>query len=79
MKIFLICTALAVPSLTSAQTNPPPNKFYNYAALTIKAGHLKVPALYVTAEQRAKFERLISLKRSFLPKLKATAQSHALR
>lgn len=49
-------------------------KFYDFSEQLID-GEIKKPiALYTDARQQVKFDRLLSLKKSFLPKLFATAK-----
>ena len=59
----------------SAFANPPSNdsngrsKFYDFGEHVIDGEIRKPTALYTDARQRAKFDRLLRLKRSFLPEL----------
>ena len=60
---------------TAAMANPPSNnpnersKFYDFGEQLID-GEIRIPtALYTDARQRAQFERLLRLKRSFLHEL----------
>ena len=50
-------------------------KFYDFGEQLIN-GELRTPtAIYTDARRRAKFERLLKLKKSFLPKLFDTAKN----
>ena len=76
----------AIPALAGpgyGQTNPAPESarvtFIDMSEMQLSANGTKVPALYVTVEQREKFGKLLRLKRSVLPKMKATAKDVALR
>ncbi len=54
-------------------------KFYNFDDLLINGQYKKPQVLYTDARQKVKFERLLKLKKDFLPKLKATEKDHSLR
>lgn len=54
-------------------------KFYNFDDLLINGEYKKPQILYTDARQKVKFERLLSLKKDFLPKLKQTQRDPALR
>ena len=54
-------------------------KFYNFDDLLIDGQYKKPQVLYTDARQKVKFERLLKLKKDFLPKLKATARDASLR
>jgi len=64
-----------------AQDNPTgtKTKFYNFDDLLINGQYKKPQVLYTDARQKVKFERLLKLKKDFLPKLKATHKDHSLR
>ena len=54
-------------------------KFYNFDDLLINGEVKKPQVLYTDARQKVKFERLLKLRKSFLPKLEATKKDQALR
>ena len=56
-----------------------PIKFIDLEEWLIEGEHKKPQVLYTNAREKVKFERLLNLKRSFLPKLRATASDAALR
>jgi len=72
---------LAAPSVSVAQDGDSgkKTKFYNFDDLLIDGQYKKPQVLYTDARQRVKFERLLKLKKDFLPKLKATAKDGSLR
>ena len=76
MKIFLI--AVVVAFSLSAHGMPPKkstkSKFYDFGEQMIDGEIRKPTALYTNARQKAKFSRLLKLKKSFLPKLFATSK-----
>jgi hypothetical protein len=54
-------------------------KFYNFDDLLINGEYKKPKSLWIDARQKAKFERLLKLKKDFLPNLKNTAKDPSLR
>jgi hypothetical protein len=81
MRVFLIVAAAAfvVPAVSFAQDGDVKTKFYNFDDLLIDGQYKKPQVLYTDARQKVKFERLLKLKKDFLPKLKATAKDATLR
>ncbi len=68
---------LSVSSLAFAQDQPK-TKFYDFSDMLID-GQLKTPDLMKSdAREKAKFQRLLSLKKSFLPKIRETSEEKAL-
>ena len=54
-------------------------KFYNFDDLLIQGEYRRPQILYTDAKQKVEFERLLKLKKDFLPKLKATQKDASLR
>ena len=54
-------------------------KFYNFDDLLINGQYKKPQVLYTDSRQKVKFERLLKLKKDFLPKLQNTDKDPALR
>ena len=54
-------------------------KFYNFDDLLINGEYKKPQILYIDDRQRVNFERLLKLKKDFLPKLKKTEKDPSLR
>ncbi len=54
-------------------------KFYNFDDLLINGQYKKPQILYTDARQKVRFERLLKLKKDFLPKLKSTEKDPSLR
>jgi len=80
VKNFLtIIVVLAMTSMTAAQGKPTKTKFYNFDDLLINGEYKKPQVLYTDARQKVKFERLLKLKKDFLPKLKDTQKDPSLR
>ena len=79
--ISTVVFAAALMSFGSAfaQDTGTKTKFYNFDDMLID-GQLKVPdGMKTQARQKAKFKRLLSLKKSFLPKIRETAEERSLR
>ena len=68
-----IATAFAQPK------NGTKTKFYNFDDLLIDGKVTKPKVLYTDAKQKVKFERLLKLKKSFLPKLVNSRKDPSLR
>ena len=74
LLLLLPSTLLANPSSTSTKT-----KFYNFDDLLINGEYKKPQILYTDARQKGRFERLLKLKKDFLPKLKSTKNDPSLK
>ena len=54
-------------------------KFYNVDDLMIEGEYKKPQLLFIDEKQKAKFDKLLQLKKDLLPELKNTAKDPALR
>tara|TARA_R100000315_G_scaffold61125_2_gene38984 strand:- start:408 stop:701 length:294 start_codon:yes stop_codon:yes gene_type:complete len=77
--VFAIVCILAVfailfPTVTSVHAAAPKSKFYDFSEQLIDGQIKKPTALYTDARQKVKFDRLLKLKKSFLPSLFNTAK-----
>ena len=75
--VFLL---IFVPFLVFAQekgTNK--TKFYNFDDLLINGEYKRPQVLWTDSRQKVKFERLLKLKKDFLPKLESTKKDPSLR
>ena len=72
---FLIFPSQAFSSPKEGQKT----KFYNFDDLLINGEYKKPQILYTDSRQKVKFEKLLKLKKDFLPKLKNTQRDPALR
>ena len=77
-QILIIILASLLLISTAAHTKTPKrstkSKFYDFSEQLIDGQIRKPTNLYVDARQQVKFERLLKLKKSFLPKLFDTAK-----
>ena len=77
IRAFLIAVVISLvlaPSDVSAKPPKTRTKFYDFSDQLIE-GEIKKPTqLYVDARKKVKFERLLKLKKSFLPALFDTAK-----
>jgi hypothetical protein len=82
LKTLIIITLLfwSYALLEAKAGAPSPNaKFYDFSEQVID-GHIKKPtALYTDARQKVKFDRLLRLKKSFLPKILNSAKNPAFK
>ena len=79
MKLFTIFIILMLSLPALAQEKNTKTKFYNFDDLLINGEYKKPQVLYTDARQKVKFEKLLKLKKDFLPKLKQTEKDPALR
>ena len=79
MKYIIVALICLMPTITMAQQKGTKTKFYNFDDLLINGQYKKPQVLYTDARQKVKFERLLNLKKDFLPKLKSTAKEPTLR
>ena len=84
MKILILIGALIMSIglpwfCPEALGSNPKSKFYDFNEQIID-GELKKPTtLYMDAREKVKFDRLMKLKKSFLPKLFATAKERVFK
>ena len=74
--LFLFFTAATV---LGQPKNNVKTKFYNFDDLLIDGKITKPKVLYTDARQKVKFEKLLKLKKSFLPKLINSRKDPVLR
>jgi len=78
--IFAIFAAAVAPMAHAKPKNTlPKTKFYNFDDLLINGTYKKPQVLYIDKKQKVKFEKLLKLKKDFLPKLKNTEKDPSLR
>jgi hypothetical protein len=64
---------------TAIHSKQPRSKFYDFNEQLIDGEVKKPTTLYTDARQQVKFNRLLKLKKSFLPKLFATAKERVFK
>ena len=69
--IFLIIFILTISQVLGKTTK---SKFYDFSDQLIDGQIQKPTTLYTDSREKVKFERLLQLKKSFLPKLYDTAK-----
>jgi len=74
--IVLFITVLAT---SAAYAKEPKAKFYDFSEQLIDGVIKKPTTLYTNARQAVRFERLLKLKKSFLPRLFETAKDPVFR
>ena len=79
MMIRMMMVVLLFATAIHAQEKPTKTKFYNFDDLLINGEYKKPQILYTDSRQKVKFERLLKLKKDFLPKLKDTQRDPSLR
>jgi len=77
LTLILILTFVPIP--VSAQNEGTKTKFYNFDDLLIDGKVRKPKVLWVDARQKVKFQRLLKLKKDFMPKLRDTKKDMSLR
>ncbi len=80
----LLALGLALGFSASALAAPPAGggekaKFYDFSDQLIDGEIKKPTALYTDARQKAKFDRLLSLKKSFLPAMFQTSKERVFK
>lgn len=81
LLILVFLMSVLIPSVSKSD-GPKSNtrtKFYNFDDLLINGEYKKPQVLYTDARQKVRFERLLKLKKDFLPKLKSTEKDPSLR
>ncbi len=74
------CVALMLLTATNAVAAQPDSaRFIDFTGTTIDGHTARPAAMYLESHQRARFDRLLTLKKSLRPELTATIQEPALR
>ena len=79
MKILAFGLFFSFSAVAKSKNTLPKTKFYNFDDLLINGEYKKPQILYIDDRQKVKFERLLKLKKDFLPKLKKTEKDPSLR
>ncbi len=80
MRFILISLILILSNITFAQeSNKKGVRFYNFDDLLINGEYKRPQVLWTDSRQKVKFERLLKLKKDFLPKLQKTGKDPSLK
>ena len=77
--ILVVLWTILISAATPANAKSPRSKFYDFNEQLIDGEVKKPTTLYTDARDRVKFERLLKLKKSFLPQLFKTAKERVFR
>ena len=76
---ILFLLVLASTFVLGQESKKTKTKFYNFDDLLINGEYKKPQVLWTDSRQKVKFERLLKLKKDFLPKLESTKKDPSLR
>ena len=80
MKRIILSLIISALIAASAHAKPPSrSKFYDFNEQLIDGEIKKPTALYTNSRQKVKFDRLLKLKKSFLPQLFNTAKERVFK
>jgi hypothetical protein len=74
MKKLILLIIVFILTISQVLAKSPKSKFYDFSDQLIDGQVKKPTALYTDSRKRVKFERLLKLKKSFLPRLYDTAK-----
>ena len=78
MKKFLIVVAITLFAST-ALAQQPKSKFYDFGEQVIDGEIKKPTTLYVDIKKKVKFQRLLSLKKSFIPQIEESSKERTFK
>ena len=78
LKVLLLLV-LASTFVLGQEKNKSKTKFYNFDDLLINGEYKRPQVLWTDSRQKVKFEKLLKLKKDFLPKLESTKKDPSLR
>lgn len=79
LALALAVTALAVPAVAGAQSKEEKARFYDFSDQLIDGEVKKPTALFVESRSRARFNKLLKLKKSFRPAMIETSKERILK
>ena len=79
LLIAVIFFAMGALSSAEAMAKSPKSKFYDFSDQVIDGEIKKPTALYTNARKKVEFERLLNLKKSFMPYLLNSAKDKVLK
>jgi len=74
MKKVVVFIIIFILTISQVLGKTPKSKFYDFSEQLIDGQNQKPTTLYTDSREKVKFERLLQLKKSFLPKLYDTAK-----
>jgi hypothetical protein len=77
--ISLVIFLFIFLNVTATAAKQPKSKFYDFNEQIIDGEIKKPTTLYLDSREQVKFDRLMKLKKSFLPKLFATAKERVFK
>ena len=77
--VILVGATLVSAAAVAQGTDDVKTKFYNFDDMLIDGEFKKPEGFVYGAVEKAKFDRLLSLKKSFLPKIEESAKDEALK
>ena len=78
MKKFLVVVAITLFAST-ALAQQPKSKFYDFGEQVIDGEIKKPTALYTDSKQKVKFDRLLSLKKSFISQIEESSKERTFK
>ncbi len=78
MRVSFVCI-LTMLFLFGNVLAEPKTKFYDFDDLLINGEYKKPQVMYTDTQAKVRFERLLKLKKDFLPKLRDTKRDKSLR
>ncbi len=78
MRVSFACI-LTMLFLSGNVLAEPKTKFYDFDDLLINGEYKKPQVMYTDTQAKVRFERLLKLKKDFLPKLRDTKRDKSLR
>lgn len=79
MTRLLLIAGLILSAQQAFAEDDTKTKFYNFDDLLINGEYQKPTVLYTDSKKKVKFEKLLSLKKQFIKRLKDTAKDASLR
>ena len=79
MKKLILATLIVIFSATATAKSPQKSKFYDFSDQLIDGERKQPTALYTDAREQVKFDRLLTIKKSFLKKLLNTSKERVFK
>tara|TARA_R100000008_G_C3493893_1_gene120136 strand:- start:250 stop:489 length:240 start_codon:yes stop_codon:yes gene_type:complete len=79
MKKLILATLIVMFSATATAKSPQKSKFYDFSDQLIDGERKKPTALYTDAREQVKFDRLLTIKKSFIKKLLNTSKERVFK